>query len=64
MKLPPAAARGRDGYTEAEEAMFFYTNTADGPWTVIKSDDKKRARIASLLHFLSKMPYPTRTPRW
>ena len=47
-----------DGYTEAKEAMFFYTDTADAPWTVIKSDDKKRARVACLLHFLSKMPYP------
>ena len=47
-------------YTEAKEAMFFYTDTADAPWTVIKSDDKKRARVACLLHFLSKIPYPDR----
>ena len=47
-----------DSYTEAKESMFFYTDTADAPWTVIKSDDKKRARIACLLHFLSKVPYP------
>ena len=47
-----------DGYTEAKEAMFFYTDTADAPWTVIKSDDKKRARVACLRHFLTKMPYP------
>ena len=45
-------------YTEAKEAMFFYTDTADAPWTVIKSDDKKRARIAALQHFLMKLPYP------
>ena len=38
--------------------MFFYTDTADAPWTVIKSDDKKRARIAALQHFLMKLPYP------
>ena len=31
-----------DDYTEAKEAMFFYTDTADAPWTVVKSDDKKR----------------------
>ena len=30
-------------YTQAKEAMFFYSDTADAPWTVIKSDDKKRA---------------------
>ncbi len=27
-----------DDYTEAKEAMFFYTDTADAPWTIIKSD--------------------------
>ncbi len=47
-----------DNYTMAKEAMFFYTDTADAPWTVIKSDDKKRARIACLQHFLMKLPYP------
>ena len=47
-------------YTHAKEAMFFYTDTADAPWTVIKSDDKKRARIATMQHFLSKLPYPDR----
>ena len=34
-----------DDYTEAKEAMFFYTDTADAPWIIIKSDDKKRARL-------------------
>ena len=54
-----------DGYTEAKEAMFFYTDTADAPWTVIKSDDKKRARIACLLHFLSNDPLPRQEhSRW
>ena len=33
--------------------MFFYTDTADAPWTVIKSDDKKRARLNAMQHFLS-----------
>lgn len=47
-----------DEYTHAKEAMFFYTDTADAPWTVIKSDDKKRARIAAMQHFLSRLPYP------
>jgi len=47
-----------DEYTEAKEAMFFYTDTADAPWTVVKSDDKKRARIAAMQHFLSALPYP------
>ncbi len=47
-----------DDYTEAKEAMFFYTDTADAPWTVIKSDDKKRARLNCLRHFLSTLNYP------
>ena len=46
-----------DDYTEAKEAMFFYTDTADAPWTVVKSDDKKRARINCMQHFLSALPY-------
>ena len=47
-----------DDYTEAKEAMFFYTDTADAPWTVIKSDDKKRARLNAMQYFLSVVPYP------
>jgi len=47
-----------DDYTEAKEAMFFYTDTADAPWTVIKSVDKKRARINCMLHFLNSLDYP------
>lgn len=45
-------------YTRAKEAMFFYTDTADSPWTIIKSDDKKRARLNCMQHFLSKLDYP------
>ncbi|KAF0232135.1 MAG: polyphosphate kinase [Beijerinckiaceae bacterium] len=47
-------------YTEAKEAMFFYTDTADAPWTIIKSDDKKRARLNCLQHFLSSLDYPNK----
>jgi polyphosphate kinase 2 len=46
-----------DDYTEAKEAMFFYTDTADAPWTIVKSDDKKRARINCMLHFLASLDY-------
>ncbi|HMB11592.1 polyphosphate kinase 2 [Saliniramus sp.] len=52
-----------DDYTEAKEAMFFYTDTADAPWTVVKSDDKKRARLACMLHFLSTLDYPGKDTR-
>ena len=47
-----------DDYTEAKEAMFFYTDTADAPWTVIRSDDKKRARLNCMRHFLASFDYP------
>ena len=47
-----------EDYTEAKEAMFFYTDTADAPWTVIKSTDKKRARLACMQHFLHSLDYP------
>ncbi len=47
-----------DEYTEAKEAMFFYTDTADAPWTVVKSDDKKRARLNCMQHFLTNLDYP------
>jgi polyphosphate kinase 2 len=50
-------------YTEAKEAMFFYTDTADAPWTIIKSDDKKRARLNCMTHFLASLPYPEKTSR-
>ena len=46
-----------DDYTKAKEAMFFYTDTADSPWTVIKSDDKKRARLNAMRYILHRLPY-------
>lgn len=51
-----------DDYTAAKEAMFFYTDTNDAPWTVVKSDDKKRARINCMRHFLSRLDYPDCNP--
>ena len=50
-------------YTEAKEAMFFYTDTADAPWTIIKSDDKKRARLNCMQHFLNHLDYPDKDTR-
>jgi polyphosphate kinase 2 len=44
-------------YTKAKEAMFFYTDTADAPWTVLKSDCKKRARLNAMRYVLHKLPY-------
>jgi len=46
-----------DSYTKAKEAMFFATDTADAPWTVVKSDCKKRARLNAIRYILNKLPY-------
>jgi len=46
-----------DDYTKAKEAMFFHTDTRDAPWTIIRSDDKKRGRINCMRHFLASMDY-------
>jgi polyphosphate kinase 2 len=46
-----------DDYTKAKEAMFFHTDTRDAPWTIIRSDDKKRGRINCMRHFLASLDY-------
>ncbi|MDH5256032.1 MAG: polyphosphate kinase 2 [Gammaproteobacteria bacterium] len=46
-----------DEYTRSKEAMFMHTDTADAPWTVIKSDCKKRARLNAMRYVLHKLPY-------
>lgn len=44
-------------YTQAKERMFFYTDTKDSPWTVIKSNCKKRARLNAMRYILHAAPY-------
>jgi polyphosphate kinase 2 len=59
-KLSPidlASLHKWDDYTKAKEAMFFHTDTADAPWTVIKSDCKKRARVNAMRYVLHKLDY-------
>jgi polyphosphate kinase len=59
-KLSPMDIQSLDkweDYTEAKEAMFFYTDTADAPWTVVKSNDKKRARLEAIRHILEQYDY-------
>ena len=51
-----------EDYTEAKEAMFFYTDTADAPWVIVKSNDKKRARLNCMRHCLSTLDYPDKDP--
>jgi polyphosphate kinase 2 len=59
-KLSPMDLQSLDkwgDYTEAKEAMFFYTDTADAPWTVVKSNDKKRARLEAMRYVLNRFDY-------
>ena len=59
-KLSPMDIESLDkweDYTEAKEAMFHYTDTAVAPWTVVKSNDKKRARHEAIKHVLLKFDY-------
>jgi polyphosphate kinase 2 len=46
-----------DSYTKAKEAMLFYTDTADAPWTIVRSDDKNRARLNAMKWVLHSIPY-------
>ena len=59
-KLSPTDLASLDrwqDYTDAKEAMFAYTDTAHAPWTVIKSNDKKRGRLNALRHVLDVLDY-------
>ena len=59
-KLSPMDIESLDkweDYTEAKEAMFHYTDTPHAPWTVIKSNDKKRARLEAIKHVLLQFDY-------
>ncbi|MBV9382286.1 MAG: polyphosphate kinase 2 [Streptosporangiaceae bacterium] len=64
-KLSPMDIESLDkweAYTEAKEGMFCYTDTADAPWTVVKSNDKKRARLEAMRHILLKFDYAGKDP--
>ena len=52
-----------DDYTTAKEAMFKLTDTAWAPWTVIKSNDKKRARVGAMRYVLSLFDYANQDPK-
>jgi polyphosphate kinase 2 (PPK2 family) len=49
-------------YSRARDEMFAATDTEFAPWTVVPSDDKKRARLNVITHILSHVPYE-RLPR-
>lgn len=59
-KLSPVDLASLDkweDYTKAKEAMFACTDTSYAPWTVVKSDCKKRARLNAMRYVLQRLPY-------
>jgi polyphosphate kinase 2 len=52
-----------DEYTDAKEMMFFYTDLADAPWTVVKSNDKRRARLEAMRWVLYRASYAGKDDR-
>jgi hypothetical protein len=46
-----------DDYSRARDEMFLKTDTGWAPWYVVRSDDKRRARLNIIKHLLSKVPY-------
>jgi len=59
-KLSPVDTASLDKWVEhtrAKEAMFVHTDTSDAPWTVIKSDCKKRVRLNAMRYVLQRLPY-------
>jgi len=48
--------RPRDDYTRAREQMLRATDTPEAPWHIIRSEDKKKARLNCIWHFLSLIP--------
>ena len=64
-KLSPMDLESRDRweeYSQAKDVMFGHTNIPEAPWFTVEADDKKRARLNCIHHFLSKIPYVDMTP--
>ena len=62
-KLSPLDQESIDrwnAYTKARNAMFLITDSPRSPWIVIRSDDKKRARLSAIRHVLMQLPYPNK----
>jgi polyphosphate kinase 2 len=49
-------------YSKAKDEMFEYTDTKISPWYVVDADDKKKARLNTIHHLLSLIPYEDLTP--
>jgi polyphosphate kinase len=64
-KLSPMDLESRKrwfDYSRAKDAMFKHTDSKESPWWVVEADDKRRARINCIAHFLSMIDYQDLTP--
>jgi polyphosphate kinase 2 len=64
-KLSPMDLESRShyiDYSRAKDDMFVHTDVPESPWFVVEADDKRRARLNCISHFLSRIPYEDRTP--
>ncbi len=65
-KISPMDIESRDKWVEysmAKDKMFAFTDTKQAPWHVVHADDKKRARLNTIDHLLSMIPYEDLTPK-
>ena len=65
-KISPMDVESRDKWVEysmAKDKMFSYTDSKQSPWYVVRADDKKRARLNTIAHLLTLIPYEDLTPR-
>ncbi len=64
-KLSPMDLESRklwDEYSKSKDEMFAYTDTKQSPWWVVNADDKRRARLNTIHHLLSLIPYKELPP--
>jgi polyphosphate kinase 2 len=65
-KLSPMDMKSRERwveYSKAKDRMFAATDIRQAPWYVVNADDKRRARLNTIAHLLSLIPYKDLTPR-
>jgi polyphosphate kinase 2 (PPK2 family) len=63
-KLSPVDAKSQDlweKYTDVKHSMLRASHTGTAPWIIIRSDDKKKARINCIKHILSSIQYPSKS---
>ena len=65
-KISPMDVESRDKWVEysmAKDKMFSFTDTKQSPWYVVRADDKRRARLNTISHLLTLIPYKDLTPK-